>query len=81
MKLNTKSKMNCERPPNETSVQVQSSLFNDDQTSNPPSIYEKCREVKHTEEMSKWEGKRNREQWIRGEREKQRWLRLEMAWV
>ncbi len=29
----------------------------------------KCRQVKHTGEMGKWEGKRNREQQIRGERE------------
>jgi hypothetical protein len=29
----------------------------------------KCSEVKHTEEMSKWEGERNREQQNRGQRE------------
>ena len=44
-------------------------VINDNQTSNLPSIYVKCIQVKHTGEMGKWEGKRNREQQIRGERE------------
>ncbi len=29
----------------------------------------KCGQVKHTREKGKWEEKRNRDKWVRGERE------------
>ncbi len=43
--------------------------INDDQTSNPPSIYVKWRQVKHTGDKGKLEGERNRENRFK-EREK-----------
>jgi hypothetical protein len=39
------------------------------QTSNLPSIDVKYGQVKHTGEKGKWEGERNREERIRGQRE------------
>ncbi len=41
----------------------------------------KSRQVKHTGEYSRLEGERNREQQIKGEIEKQHWLKTEMVLI